>query len=282
MKRERNSLIQLVEQGVVPLGIQCFTGHPALIEILGATGYDFIMICTEHTGLSPRALEDTIRAAEVAGLVPLVRVPDKHDEADIRRALEAGAMGLVVPQIRNAADMRAAIDAAQFPPQGSRGMCPSIRAAGYALTDWDKYVAWNNSEVLIIPLIEHPEAVANIEEICALKDVRMLIFGPGDFGQALGLGMQMLNSDKIRKAFEHVVAVAKKHDVLVIGGPAVSVTPDACRKAVADGVRLFLLGLDTLGFRQYCEQTVRDVYRGLEGSGLTRPTPPVSGFKLPT
>jgi 2-keto-3-deoxy-L-rhamnonate aldolase RhmA len=86
----KNRLLELVEQKHVPLGIQMFSGSAAIVEILGQTGFDFVMIDTEHSPPNARALEDLIRTAELAGLIPYVRVTSALSEVEVRLALEAG------------------------------------------------------------------------------------------------------------------------------------------------------------------------------------------------
>ena len=98
---KRNRLLEMLERDEIPLGMQCFTGHPALIEVMGMTGFDFVMIDCEHSGNDVRAMESSVRAAQQAGLASYVRVPDHADETAIRRALEAGAEGIFLPMIRS-------------------------------------------------------------------------------------------------------------------------------------------------------------------------------------
>ena len=269
----------MLERQEVPLGMQCFTGHPALIEVLGLTGFDFVMLDGEHSGNNVRAIEDLIRAAQNAGLVPMVRVPDRDNETDIRRALEAGAMGLFLPMVRSAEEVKHAAAAAFFPPLGTRGICPAVRAANYSFRSFEKYAAWNNSEVALIPMIEHPQAVENIDEICALECVRMIVFGAGDLAYAMNEGTLMMKSPRVQAAYAKVLAAAKRHGVAVIGGPVLDPTPAACRKALDDGIRVFCLGLDTLGFRRFCEQTVNALNVGVAGTDFKRAEAPPSGFK---
>jgi 2-keto-3-deoxy-L-rhamnonate aldolase RhmA len=275
---ERNRLFAMLERNEIPLGIQCFTGNPALIEVMGITGFDFVMFDTEHSGNDVRAMEDLIRTADLAGLVPFVRVADRANETEIRRALEAGAKGIFLPMIRSAQDVRGAADAAFFPPKGGRGICPAIRAAGYDVKSFERYTSWNNAEIALIPMIEHPQAVENIDEICALEDVRMIVFGAGDLAYAMNEGTLMMKSPLVQRAYKKVLDAAKRHGVAVIGGPVLDPNPAACRKALEDGVRVFCLGLDTLGFRRFCEQTVAALNEGVAGTGFIRAATPDSGF----
>ena len=276
--RKKNRLLAMVERNEVPLGIQVFTGSPELIEVIGATGYDFVMLDTEHCGTNARAIEDLIRTAELAGLVPYVRVPDHTNEIDIRRVIEAGAEGVFLPLISCADDVRRAANYAFIPPKGRRGICPAVRAADYNFRRFQDYVDWNNSEVALVPMIENAEAVENIDEICALEDVKMLVFAPGDLAFQIGESTAMMRGPKVQAAYRKVMDAAKLHDVAVIGGPVLNPTAPACRKSLDDGVKIFCLGLDTLGFRRFCEQTVAALNAGIEGTAFTRRTAPESGF----
>lgn len=276
--RVKNRLLALLEKQQIPLGIQLFTGSAALVEVLGQTGFDFVMIDTEHSATNVRALEDLIRTAELAGVIPYVRVPDLHDEVGVRRALEAGAEGLFLPLVQSVDDIDRVADFAFMPPKGRRGICPSIRAANYDVAHFEAYTAWNNTEVALVPMIETEQAVANIDSICAHPDVRMLVFAAGDLSMQMHQGMQGLRSPLVQAAYRKVLDAARQHDVAVIGGPIVNPTAEACRKSLEEGVRIFCLGLDTLGFRRFCEATNAALKAGLEGSAFNRPPLPASGF----
>jgi 2-keto-3-deoxy-L-rhamnonate aldolase RhmA len=275
---ERNRLLTMIDQAIVPLGMQCFTGNHALIEVLGLTGFDFVMLDSEHSGINPRGIEDAIRAAAGVGLVAIVRIPEVSDETAIRRSLEAGAEGLIIPMVKSAADVARVVDAAYFPPVGRRGICPAVRAAGYSFRSFPEYAEWNNSNVLIIPLIEHPEAIDRIDEICAVEQVRMVTFGAGDLAYAMGEGTRMVGSPKVEAAYRRVLEAAKRHGVAVMGGPVLDPTAEGCRRALDDGVNVFCLGLDILGFRSFCEDTVKSLNAAVEGSAFSRMPAPASAF----
>jgi 2-keto-3-deoxy-L-rhamnonate aldolase RhmA len=275
----QNRILSMLARNQIPLGMQCFTGDPALIEVLGISGFDFVMLDGEHSGNDVRSLEQLIATAQLAGLAPYVRVPDRRNETDIRRALEAGAEGIFLPMVRSAEDVKVAAEAAFFPPVGKRGICPAVRAARYSFRCFEEYAQWNNAEISLVPMIEHPEAVENIEAICALEEVRMVVFGAGDLAYAMNEGTLMMKSPKVQQAYRKVLGVAREHDVAVIGGPVLTPTPEACRKTLDDGVRIFCLGLDILGFRRFCEDTVNALNQGIAGSAYSRPAAPPSAFQ---
>ena len=165
-----SKIMDMLAARQVPLGMQVFTGDASLIEILGLTGYDFVMFDAEHSPNNARAMEDHIRVADSVGLFSFVRVSRHDDESEIHRAIEAGAGGIFLPLVESAADIARAADAAFFPPKGTRGVCPSFRAAKYNWRDFESYVTRNNDQVLLVPMIERAQAVENIEANALWKD----------------------------------------------------------------------------------------------------------------
>src|SRR5260370_17505922 len=112
-----------------------------------------------------RAPEDLVRTAELAGLIPSVRVTSLVNEVEGRLALEAGAEGLFLPRVRSVEDIKRVADAAFFPPKGGRRICPSVRAANYNESTMDRYMAWNNAEIALIPIIDMPQPLNDIHAI---------------------------------------------------------------------------------------------------------------------
>lgn len=276
---DRNRLRAMHEQRMVPIGMQCFTGDHTLIEVLGAAGFDYVWLDSEHGPLNPRALEDTMRTCDAVGLIPLVRIPEPTDGTAARRALEAGAEGVIVPMVRSAADVQGIIDALTFPPGGNRGLCPAMRAPGYSVTAFNDYMRISDANLLVIPMIETVEAVENIDEICALKQVGMLVFAAGELAFAMGEGTNMQSSRKVQNAQRIVSAAAARHGVALIGGPILNPSKDSCAAALADGISVLCLGLDVLAFRQVCETTVAAANAAIDAHDIYhRPAAPPSGF----
>jgi 4-hydroxy-2-oxoheptanedioate aldolase len=127
-----NRLKELLEHGKVAVGLACFTLHPALIEIMGWTGFDFVFIDTEHTPGDVEATLTGIMACEVTGMTPLVRVYENSPPL-ICKALDNGAQGVIIPHISTVAQAEAAVRSVKYPPLGERGSCPSIRPSRFGL-----------------------------------------------------------------------------------------------------------------------------------------------------
>jgi 2-keto-3-deoxy-L-rhamnonate aldolase RhmA len=274
-----NSLMALLDDGVVPIGMQCFTGNHTLLEVLGATGFDYVWLDSEHSALDPRALEDTMRTCEVAGLIPLVRIPEPGDGTSARRALEAGAQGIIVPMVRTAAEVQQVAAALTFPPRGRRGLCPALRVPGYTVVGFNDYMPVSDAELLIIPMIETVEAVEQIDDICAVPEVKLLVFAAGELAFAMGEGPNMHSSGKVGAAQQAVLAAAKRHGVSLIGGPILNPSPETCARAIKEGISVLCIGLDVLAFRQLCETAVSAANAAVAADPAHhRPPAPPSAF----
>jgi 2-keto-3-deoxy-L-rhamnonate aldolase RhmA len=276
------TLLRMLAEKTVPIGIQCFTGDDKLIEVLGKTGFDYVWLDTEHSALNPRALEQTMRTCEAAGVIPLVRIPDPQDGTSARRALEAGAEAVIIPMVRSAADVHGIIDALKFPPEGKRGLCPGLRVPGYSVTEFAPYMRTNNANLYVIPMIETVEGLEHVDEICAIDEVKALVFASGELSFAMGEGAAADSSPKIQDAYRAVRAAARQHNVALIGGPILKPTAESCAKALDDGISILCIGLDTLAFRLLCEATVAAANAAVAARPTwNRPPAPPSGFPPP-
>jgi 4-hydroxy-2-oxoheptanedioate aldolase len=189
-------------------GLACAIPHPAVVEIACSTGHDFVILDTEHTSLEPTTQEQLLRAAEVHGLVSLVKIA-AIEETSVRVALDAGACGVIAPHVKSAADVRRLVDFCCFPPRGSRGLCSLARANGFASGDVRDLVQLTNEEIILVPIIEDAEAVENIADIVD-ADPRIDIYEIGPVDLALSMGLDLDRSitnpsEELRRAIDHVV-----------------------------------------------------------------------------
>ncbi|MEV6320311.1 aldolase/citrate lyase family protein [Nocardia sp. NPDC051787] len=231
-----NRVRQKLASGTPVHGLFCSVPAPVLVEMIGWDGYDFVVIDTEHTLVDPQHLEDLIRAAEATGVTPFVRVPP-NDPGAILRALDAGALGIVVPHIRTRADVDAAIDAAYYAPAGTRSLGGG-RAARFGLIDPIEHLRWANAEIMVIPLIEDAEAIDAIDDILAGGGIGMVLPGPADLSQSYGVPWQ-LRHDLVRGAVERLHAACIAHDVSFC---AIARTPERYSYWRGIGVHAFCCG----------------------------------------
>lgn len=275
----RRRLSEMLEAKTVPVGMQCFTGDKTLIEVMGVSGFDYVWLDTEHSPLDPRRLEDTIRTCEVAGLTALVRMPEPADTTSARRALEAGAEGVVVPMVRSAQDVQEVVDALTFPPHGTRGLCPALRPNGYSVVAMTGYMRESDENLLIIPMIETVEGLEHVEEICTIPQVKILVFAAGELAFAMGEGSNMHSGTKVSDAKQRVFAAARAHGVAILGGPILDPTVESCAAALDDGITVLCVGIDVLAFRRVCETSVAAAAGAVAERPAFNSSPaPASGF----
>jgi 4-hydroxy-2-oxoheptanedioate aldolase len=175
---------------------------PQLVEIIGAAGFDFVVLDLEHGEYDLSQLDHLQRAAELAGLWSVVRVPT-IDPSLIGKALDFGADAVLVPHIETSGDAQRAVAAAKYPPQGARGSYPFMRATGYRSLHRPGWEAQQNEDTSVILLVEGERGVANIDEIVRVPGVTAVFVGPVDLSQALGLPGQ-LRHPKV-EAFAHQI-----------------------------------------------------------------------------
>ena len=156
----------------------------AIAEILSRAGYDWITIDLEHTAISLTQAEKLIRVIDLCGIKPIVRV-SSNDSAEIKRILDFGAKGIIIPMINNVEDVKKAISASFYPPSGSRGM-GLYRAQGYGDKDKkEKYINDDAEQIELYLNIESREAVENIESIFD-SDITGYFLGPYDLSASIG------------------------------------------------------------------------------------------------
>lgn len=153
---------------------------PEIVEALCHIGFDWLFIETEHSPLLPHAVQQII---QTAGDTPCVVRLSRSDEISIKRALDAGAAGIIVPQVNSAAHARLVVSYAKYAPMGTRGIGLS-RASKYGL-NFEDYVANANENTAVIVQAEHIDAVENIDEICEVEGVDAVFIGPYDLSASL-------------------------------------------------------------------------------------------------
>lgn len=204
MKQRTNLIHQKRKAGEAALGVNVQTASPENIEMAGAAGYDFVLIDCEHGTIYLDKLVELLRAADASGITPIVRVPD-HSPSFIMRALDAGAMGVAIPNVNTRAQAEAAVSAAKYnskqygtDPFGTRGACPSTRANWHLVGSWPEFTRWSNDETMVWLLIESLEGIGNIDAILEVPGISAIVPGPFDLSQAMGHAGDMRHPDVVK------------------------------------------------------------------------------------
>jgi 4-hydroxy-2-oxoheptanedioate aldolase len=189
------------------------TPSPEVVEILGWSGWDFVILDLEHGPYGPEGLPHLIRAAEASQAAPFVRVPLTAPQ-EVGKALDIGAAGIVIPGVRSADDGAAAVRLTRFPPRGSRGSSPSTRQLHYSAVPFATLTAKDAPQPLMVLQVEARLATSDLGRILAIEGLDVVFIGPYDLSTSLGLPGQF-DHPKVREAISEIVERAGERDVAV-------------------------------------------------------------------
>lgn len=189
-----NSLRNKLRNGDICLGSWITLGAPAVAEILALSGYEWLVIDLEHSSLSLTQAEDLIRIIDILNVSPLVRLTS-NDPNQIKRVMDAGAHGIVVPNVKTLEDAQKAVSSTRYAPQGSRGV-GLARAQKYG-PGFDDYLNWQKDGPLVIVQIEDQSALPNLCNIFGASGVDGFIIGPYDLSCSMGIPGQFDHQDFI-------------------------------------------------------------------------------------
>lgn len=248
-----NALVERLKTKKVIMGMQCFTGSTALVEILGYSGFDWVSIDMEHTTLNFTDVENLVRAAQVSGMVPMVRVAD-NEPLLIMKALDCGAAGVIVPHIQTADDVKRALNSAQYFPDGERGKCGQVRSFHYGADGvaWKDHWKKANDSVIVMPLVEEKAGIENLDEILAVDGVDVFWVGIGDLAQSYNVPGADLTHPALKTVATEVAQKARAKGKVMLAPSSPVHTLDYCRALIDMGYHGISFGTDTSVFRNTC------------------------------
>ena len=236
----KNRLRQLLDSGQPALGAQLRFGSPAIAELFGTAGFDFIIIDAEHAPQTAGGIQAQMQGLASTNASALAR-PGQNDPDLIRLYLDMGAAGVMVPFISTAEQASIGARACRYPPAGTRGYGPS-RAAAYGFDD--EYFEQANDSVIYVPLIETAEAVENIREILAVDGVDAYVVGEYDLSISLGIPVEF-DRPEFKDALRRVHAAGAEAGVPAVAAvDAEDAHPENFRRLLDEGFRLFLVDGD--------------------------------------
>ena len=223
----------------------CFVRYPepALVEMLGYYGWDYIMFDGEHSTITPRDCENLVRATELQNVTSLVRVTTNQQPV-ILRFLDTRVQGVMVPMINTVEDAEAAVLSVKYHPRGNRGLA-GVRAADYGQIQpfsFKDYTARANAETMIIAQVETAASVDALPEIVKVPDIDVFFIGPTDLSQSLGVPGEVGHprvQETMNRIVEIVCASDKALGILVPNA-------DAATQWMDRGARFILTVIDAL------------------------------------
>lgn len=211
---------------------------PVAAEILGRTGFDYIIIDTEHGAWDLQPLQTAIMGLHGTDTVPIVRVP-WNDPVRIKQLLDLGVEGILAPMVRTAEECRALVEACRYPPVGKRGFGPR-RASNY-YRDLPTYLERANDAIFVMPQIEDVATIPLLDEFLAVPGIDAVAIGPNDMSGTAGLFRQT-SHPTITGAIDTIIAKASARGIPVCLG--VNTPPADQRRWSERGVRLLLATSD--------------------------------------
>lgn len=201
---------QRLSAGQLVFGLIMNFESPWFVDLLALSGFDYVLLDAEHGPIAPGTAEATIRAAEAAGISPLVRVPGNLPH-EIQRYLDIGAVGIQVPHVDTADDAALGVASLRYPPEGDRGLATITRAANFGATITpDQYMTLANRELAYFATIETAKSVENIDAIASVPGVDGLCIGPGDMSVSMGHRGNR-SAPEVERGVQRVLAAAKTH-----------------------------------------------------------------------
>ncbi len=227
---KRNLLKEKLKRGEVAIGAAITIPNPDVAEILANLGFDWLFIDMEHAPIDVKDVQMILQAIEYTNVTPIVRVP-WNDPVIIKRVLDLGAMGIIVPWVNTKDEAIKAVSACKYPPKGIRG-CGPRRAALYGLK-LKEYLAKADEEILVIVQIETKEAVNNLKEILTVEDLDATFVGPMDLSASYGL-LGQPNHPKIKEIIRYIAECHRGTGVI----PGIASSPTNVEEHIKLGYKL--------------------------------------------
>jgi 2-keto-3-deoxy-L-rhamnonate aldolase RhmA len=269
-----NRVKQSLKRGEPVVGtMMSETGSPGFIWMLANAGFDFVFIDMEHGTYDLPTVADMIKVARLAEIVPLVRVPDLAYHL-VAQALDAGAMGLMLPRVETREQVERFVSFMKYPPVGVRGASSSRGHTDYGGAAPQELVSHMNEHTLVILQIERQRAVDDIDDLLTAPGVDVALIGPFDL--TISLGERSTGAPAVDEAIQKVVDAAKRHGIasgIHIGDPAVVL------KWRRQGMTMLACGSDLSFFNAGAQQTLAALRRGI-GADDDGDVPAASGIHL--
>jgi 2-dehydro-3-deoxyglucarate aldolase len=244
--------------GQPALGGWIMIGHPSVAEILAGEGcFDWLAVDMEHTSTTVRMFHELSLAVKGTGVDLLVRLPGLDPQLT-KQVLDSGADGIIVPSVNTAAQAQEAVAMAKFPPAGHRG-ASLCRATDFG-RNFAPYYREHNNRVLVVCMLEHIDAVRNVDAILAVPGIDATFIGPYDLSASLGLAGQTGHPD-VLAAQQTILAACQRHAVPA-GIHVVPTDGAEVSRRIAQGFRFIACGIDTEFLQFAARHMFREIKRG--------------------
>ncbi len=220
--------------------------NASIAEIIGQAGYDWVAVDMEHGSIAVHQLPDLFRALELGETLPLARLAQGHPK-DCKQALDAGAGGVIVPMVESAEQLIAVRDACRWPPAGKRGV--AFSRANLFGKHFDAYTE-EAQQPLLVAMIEHIQAVDDLDAILAVENLDAALIGPYDLSASMGLIAQFDHPD-FCEAMSLILDKIKTAGIAA-GVHVVQPSKNELHRQIDEGYRFIAYSIDTVFFNTSC------------------------------
>lgn len=247
-----------LSKGELTIGSWITLGHPAIAEIMAAAGFDWLVLDMEHSVLELSEIQTLIQVLDGQQCPAIVRLTSNHPD-QIKRVMDAGATGVMVPMVKSAADAKAAVQGVYYPPRGQRGV-GLARAQGYGAR-FQQYRKWLEDNAVIVAMIEHVDAVNAIDEILAVDGIDAYIIGPYDLSGSMGRPGE-LDHPEVQSAIAQVLEAGQRS-----GKPGgihvIEPNQEELQRRIAAGFNFLGYGLDIRILDSLCRSHMQNIRANL-------------------
>jgi len=236
-----SKLKQKLENNELTIGSWITIGHHSIVEIMASAGFDWLTIDMEHSAIELTEAQNLIAHIQANGMEALVRV-GKNEEVIIKRVLDAGANGVIVPMVNSIKDAKRAVEYVKYPPLGKRGV-GLARAQKYGI-GFEEYKRKLNDEIVVIAQVEHIDSVNNLEGILSVDGIDGIIIGPYDLSGSMGKPGQFNDAD-VKQAINKVEEICKRLN-RPLGFHVIQPNNIELRNKIEDGYTFLAFSLDFL------------------------------------
>src|SRR3954471_20991970 len=209
---KRNHVRAKLKRGETSVGTWLTLPDPIAARLMARVGFDWLTVELEHTPTSLETAAHSLAIIGASGPAPLIRIPVNSTE-NIKRVLDIGAWGIVVPMVNTRAEAEAVVAAARYAPIGQRTIGGQLHAANFE-TDPATYYARANDEILVVIMAEHVKAIEAADEILSVPGIDAIFIGPNDLHNSMGKPPAFESDDKeFTGAVKHILEMARKHGV---------------------------------------------------------------------
>ena len=233
-------------------------------RLMAQVGFDWLTVELEHSPTNFETAANSFAVIAATGPAPLARVPWNTVE-NIKRVLDTGAWGIVVPMVNSRSEAEAAVSAARFAPLGTRSIGGQIHAANFD-TDPATYYARANDEILVVLMAEHIQAIEAAEDIISVPGIDVIFIGPNDLHNSMGKPPCFESEHKeFVDAVQHILKTARKYGV----APGIHVVDAAAaQRRIAEGFQFVAVASETGMMMAKAAETARAL--GLSGKGVAK------------